>query len=245
MMETEEQEAYMEITLEKIELVKDRTGVTYREAKEALEESDGSVVDAIINIEEKINYDEIDEGESGFSNSELFKKIKETAKKGNMSRIIIRKGSEILLNLPITVSVLGAVIAPWGVIFGLIAAVGFNCKIEFINDKGEMTDVNGKAKVQYDKVKERSHKAYDKGHETINKIRESETYNDLKDKSGEILEEIKDKSEDVIENIKQKKEGIRNGSEGIEEILDPASPVIDIDDASDDVEEVLKSENLD
>ena len=27
----------MEITLEKIELVKDRTGVTYREAKEALE----------------------------------------------------------------------------------------------------------------------------------------------------------------------------------------------------------------
>ena len=28
---------FMEITLEKIELVKDRTGVTYKEAKEALE----------------------------------------------------------------------------------------------------------------------------------------------------------------------------------------------------------------
>ena len=38
----------MEITLEKIELVKDRTGVTYAEAKQALEETDGSVVDAII-----------------------------------------------------------------------------------------------------------------------------------------------------------------------------------------------------
>ena len=37
----------MEITLEKIELVKDRTGVSYREAKSALEEADGSVVDAI------------------------------------------------------------------------------------------------------------------------------------------------------------------------------------------------------
>ena len=34
----------MEITLEKIELVKDRTGVTYAEAKQALEETDGSVV---------------------------------------------------------------------------------------------------------------------------------------------------------------------------------------------------------
>ena len=37
----------MEITLEKIELVKDRTGVSYKEAKEALEAADGSVVDAI------------------------------------------------------------------------------------------------------------------------------------------------------------------------------------------------------
>ena len=31
----------MEITLEKIELVKDRTGVTYKEAKEALEAAEG------------------------------------------------------------------------------------------------------------------------------------------------------------------------------------------------------------
>ncbi len=46
----------MEITLEKIELVKDRTGVNYREAKEALEEANGSVVDAIINIEESMDY---------------------------------------------------------------------------------------------------------------------------------------------------------------------------------------------
>ena len=45
----------MEITLEKIELVKDRTGVSYKEAKEALEEADGSVVDAIIDIEESID----------------------------------------------------------------------------------------------------------------------------------------------------------------------------------------------
>ena len=34
----------MEITLEKIELVKDRTGVSYKEAKEALEFAGGNVV---------------------------------------------------------------------------------------------------------------------------------------------------------------------------------------------------------
>ena len=34
----------MEITLEKIELVKDRTGVTYAEAKQALEETDRAIL---------------------------------------------------------------------------------------------------------------------------------------------------------------------------------------------------------
>jgi hypothetical protein len=45
----------MEITLEKIELVKDRTGSTYAEAKAALEAAEGSVVDAIIALEEEMN----------------------------------------------------------------------------------------------------------------------------------------------------------------------------------------------
>ena len=52
----------MEITLEKIELVKDRTGVSYKEAKEALEKVDGSVVDAIILIEEGFESDQDDGG---------------------------------------------------------------------------------------------------------------------------------------------------------------------------------------
>ena len=66
----------MEITLEKIELVKDRTGVTYAEAKQALEENDGSVVDAIIDIEETVNAGKKERsfGERGQS---LFKKLKE------------------------------------------------------------------------------------------------------------------------------------------------------------------------
>ena len=47
----------MEISLEQIELVKDRTGVSYKEAKDALEFANGNVVDAIIYVEENINHD--------------------------------------------------------------------------------------------------------------------------------------------------------------------------------------------
>ena len=65
----------MEITLEKIELVKDRTGVTYAEAKAALEEAEGSVVDAIISIEETINAGEKKRG-FGKKGEALFSSLK-------------------------------------------------------------------------------------------------------------------------------------------------------------------------
>jgi len=42
-----------EITLEKIDIIKERTGVSYTEAKEALEECDSDVVNALIYIEAK------------------------------------------------------------------------------------------------------------------------------------------------------------------------------------------------
>ena len=41
----------MEITLEKVDQVRERTGVSYAKAKEALEHTNGSVLDAIILLE--------------------------------------------------------------------------------------------------------------------------------------------------------------------------------------------------
>ena len=82
----------MEITLEKIELVKDRTGVSYKEAKEALEAADGSVVDAIIAIEETV--DVKPGAKANEFAAETVAKIKELVKKGNVSKISVKKGDE-------------------------------------------------------------------------------------------------------------------------------------------------------
>lgn len=41
-----------DITLEKIDIIRERTNVSYAEAKKALEIADGNVVDALIYIEE-------------------------------------------------------------------------------------------------------------------------------------------------------------------------------------------------
>ena len=131
----------MEVTLEKIELVKDRTGVTYKEAKEALEAADGNVVDAIVSIEDKTDGETSSQKISQKGN-EIIDKIKDVVNRGNASRIIISKDGDKLLNLPLNAGVIGAIVAPWGIILGVAASFGFNCKIEVVKDDGTVQDAS-------------------------------------------------------------------------------------------------------
>ena len=133
----------MEITLEKIELVKDRTGVSYKEAKEALEAADGSVVDAIIAIEETV--DVKPGAKANAFAAETVAKIKDFVRKGNISKITVQKGDTTIVNVPVNVGVVGAIVAPWGMIAAAIAAFGFSCKITLTTTDGKHIDVSGKA----------------------------------------------------------------------------------------------------
>lgn len=191
----------MEITLEKIELVKDRTGVTYKEAKEALEAAEGNVVDAIIAIEETI--DEKSAKKIGVQGEELIAKMKDTVKKGNVSKILVTKDDETLINIPLNVGLLGTVVAPWGMIAGVVAAFGFKCKIEFVKDDGSVIDITAKATDMYEDAKE-------KGTEIYADIKEKApgVYEDLKEKGGEAFEKAKDAAKDVKEKIKKDVEDI-------------------------------------
>ncbi len=186
----------MEITLEKIELVKDRTGVTYKEAKEALEAADGNVVDAIIAIEETID---VKPGKKlSAQGEELVAKMKEVVNKGNVSRILVRRDDETLINIPLNVGLLGTVVAPWGMIAGVVAAFGFKCKIEFVKDDGSVVDISEKAADLYEDAKE-------KGTDLYEDIKEKAPgfYEDIKEKSTEAFEKAKDAAKDVADKLKK------------------------------------------
>lgn len=193
----------MEITLEKIELVKDRTGSTYAEAKAALEAADGSVVDAIIALEDSINkeHDRVDGG--SLKDSPLFAKVKEIVDKGNVSRILVSKGDKTIVNFPVTAGVIGAVLVPWGAILGIVAAVGTQCSIDFVDDKGKVVDIEGKVIGVYDKAKGIAVKGIDKAQESINKESIDELLNTIEGfakKAGKTVKEIID---DASEAYKQ------------------------------------------
>ena len=186
----------MEITLEKIELVKDRTGVSYREAKDALEKTDGNVVDAIILIE-----DNIDEGPAANDSkvAGVIDWIKAAVKKGNVSKIVIRKDEEVIMNLPLSIGVLGTVLFPWAAIAATVAAFGTKCKIELFDDKGEVVDVSEKASEAFDLAKS-------KGGVLVDEVKDKggDLFEYAKDKGGDAFEYAKDKGGDVFEYAKDK-----------------------------------------
>lgn len=175
----------MEISLEKIELVKDRTGVSYKEAKEALKEADGNVVDAIIYIEENVN----SKGKfkfGGEEKNEMLEKLKDFVKKGNVSKIVFKKNDEIILNIPVNAGVIGFALAPWASIAGTAAALVTKCKVEIVKDNGEVVDFNEITNGKFD---------------------------DFKNKADEVFDEVKNKAEDTYENVKTKINEKKDSSE--------------------------------
>ena len=231
----------MEITLEKIELVEDRTGVSYKEAKDALEAAEGSVVDAIIAIEETV--DEKPAKKVNEAANETVDKIKEVVKKGNISKITIKKDDEILLNLPLNAGIVGALVAPWGVIAGVIAAFGFKCQIELLKDDGTIVDITQRAEDLGKEVKEKSAVVVDdvvaKGTEAYNNIKDAaaEKITELKNRKDDldievevIMDELGDKLEDLLDQAEAEIgecEAVEEAAEAVEEICEEAAEAIE------------------
>jgi hypothetical protein len=213
----------MEITLEKIELVKDRTGASYKDAKEALEAADGNVVDAIIAIEESINL-------SGAAkvidkSTDILDVIKDYVRKGNVTKIVVSKDDDVLLNLPVNATIIGTLVAPWAALIGTVVCFGMKYKIELLLDDGTTIDITEKATDKFgdavekgglvvDAVKEKGAQAYDsvsgKVHEAVGKTKQTVTQlnpEDFKDTVDEMWSAAKQRVENASEaagDVKEK-----------------------------------------
>ncbi len=130
----------MDITLEMIDSVVARTNASFQEAKEALEKTNGDVVDAIIYIESSQKSSWSDDI-SGMGN-EMIKKVKEILKKGNVTKITVKKDGETILNLPVTAAAVGALISVPLALVGLGGALLSKCTIEIQKEDGEVVNVN-------------------------------------------------------------------------------------------------------
>jgi len=111
----------MEINLQQIDLIRERTGLNYAEARELLEEANGDVVEALIILDEEDREGEIRLGRSFELDKErmkemvsdnLFSPVKKVLSQGNRTRIRISNQEGTLLEIPATLGIAGALLAP-------------------------------------------------------------------------------------------------------------------------------------
>ena len=136
------------ITIEAIDQDMERVpGATYAEVREALIKSDGDVIDAIILLQEnstekenknKKTFEEV----FGKDSDKIKEEITELLRKSNVIRIVIEKNGKIIMNIPITVGVVGVVFAPILTLIGLSASVLAKYRIKIENeDEGTIVDL--------------------------------------------------------------------------------------------------------
>ncbi|GAA0747291.1 DUF4342 domain-containing protein [Clostridium oceanicum] len=166
-----------EVTLEKIDIIRERSGVTYTKAKEALEACDGNVVDALVYIE---NEEECDESSNYTTKEEFVDWIKSLVSKGNVNRIKVRKGEKVIVDIPVNAGVaatLAALVWPPLLGIGVAAAIFTKVTIEITKDDGTVEVVNKIIKNTAKDIKE-------KMQDTTSNIKDKFNKEDEEDESG-------------------------------------------------------------
>lgn len=114
----------MDVTLEKIDIIRERTGVSTRKAREALERAGGDVVEALILLEEEQaaeqgTWQERIQGRG----QEWLERLRQMIREGNVTRVIVRHDDQTLLEIPVTAGVIGALLMPTLAAVGVVAAM--------------------------------------------------------------------------------------------------------------------------
>lgn len=112
----------MEEELRNIDVIRERMGISYREAKEVLDECGGDLVEALIKAEEKKDYrwsDKFIEAGEG-----LVAQAKVYIDKGNKTSIKLKRGDKTIVKFPATVGALGIVAALASAPVAIAAGIG-------------------------------------------------------------------------------------------------------------------------
>jgi len=93
-----------ELNLEKVDILRERAGLSYRDAVEYLERANGDVVKALVFIEEDKHRQKEVISETG---QEVLEKVKHVVRRGNEMKIKIHREGQSLIEVPVTVGLIG------------------------------------------------------------------------------------------------------------------------------------------
>ncbi|MBQ4004741.1 MAG: hypothetical protein II646_04685 [Firmicutes bacterium] len=152
----------------------------------------------------------------------------------------------VLLNLPMTAGILGAVVAPWGVLAGVLSTFVFKCVVEVVKDDGTIIDVTDRANEAMGKAVEKGSAlkdvAIEKGGDVVEKVKSSDVMDKVmnsdimeKVKNSDFIDKATDTIKDTTETIKSK---FAKVSEEAEEAAEEMAE--DIEDVAEEIQEAAE-----
>lgn len=187
------------ITLEKVDQIRERTGVSYKEAKDALEITGGDVLEAIVYLETK--------QQKGFSDNvseignDIIESLRELIKKGNVTRILLERDEKVVLDIPVAAGAIGAIFFTPATAAGIIAALVAGCELKIVKNDGEVIDIKDIAEDTISNVREVAedaiHQVKDSVDELKTKIQKEEEASEEEEPGEKVEVEIVDEEETV------------------------------------------------
>lgn len=168
--------------LQKIDGILKRTNATYAEAKQALEDANDDVLEAVILIENRRNFKNT-QSSAKQKGDQMMDQIKSILSKGSSTKITIKKNGETIINIPITAGLIGALISPFLAAAGVTTALLTQCSVEITQDDGNVIDLNQKVE---------------------------DGMNTVKNTVENGMDTMKNTMEDVVENVSEKAENFKN-----------------------------------
>ena len=129
----------MSINLEQIDELRKRANVSYEDAKNALEQSAGNLIEALVYLEKQ---NKIKPDETPCKENKFFKKVKKLIKKGNETKFIVKKDDTVVLNICVTLAIITSIVATPLVVAALIFALVTDHKIRIQKKNHEESQVN-------------------------------------------------------------------------------------------------------
>lgn len=199
-----------QITIEMVDQVLDRLPyATYKKAREALIKTDGNVLDAIIYIEsgqKDTGFENKKEsirrfGENISQESERIRgQLGDLFKKTTVVRIIVEKEGKVVLNIPLTLGVLGVAAMPVLSLLGLSAAVLSKYSVLITDEaSGESVDMGSLTPEKLEILKEIIFNSFEDIRGTFKKSKDVEEDDSSDDIIYELIKEEDPKKEDPEE----------------------------------------------
>lgn len=127
--------------LEKIDMIKERLGVSYESANLALQECDGDLVVALIKLEKDgAERTTFKSDVLHVKGQELINKIKEIVKDGNVNKIIVKNDQKTLVEIPVTAGVASLVLFPYLTLLAGATAMYKDYTLEIDKKKNSETE---------------------------------------------------------------------------------------------------------